>query len=76
MYTITHSFISNIKLGADGNSVDIDMTIQFIFDGADKTTPSSTGCTINLDLKIGERNTMLSELNDKTEEWFNLNYNN
>lgn len=74
-YEIKSTTISKLTLSEDGNSISIDVTIFFGITGDDKMTPSSTGCTIELSLKEGNRNTLASELNEKTAVWFNEQFN-
>ena len=74
-YEIKSTIISKLILSEDRSSINIDMTIFFGIVGDDRMQPSSTGCTIELSLKDGSRDTLVSELNEKTIEWFNKNYN-
>lgn len=75
-YEMHTPFISKIYLSEDGSSINVDMTIPYGVEGMEKLTPSTTGCTINLSLQEGHRNILVSELDEKTDKWFNENFNN
>ena len=74
-YEITNTAIAGIVISDDGLSLQLNVVIRYRAVGADKTEPSSTGCSIVLSLESGERNTMLSEYQTKIVEWFQENYN-
>lgn len=74
-YIINSTSISRIILSENGKDISIDMTIFFGVKGMDKISPSSIGCTVSLSLEDGNRNTLVAELNEKTVNWFNENYN-
>jgi hypothetical protein len=75
MYIQQNATIAKLTLADDAQSINIDMTITYVVEGADKMPPASTGCTINLDLTTGDRSTMVAELNTKTAQWFSDNFN-
>ena len=66
--------LNGIYLSEDKKELRCDMTISYIADGADKTQPSSVGCSIMLSME-GERSTMDAELQEKTIEWFQTTFN-
>ena len=74
-YKIISTQTSKVSLADDNLSISVDMTITYGIEGAEKMQPSSVGCTIELSLEIGERNTLVSELETKTAEWFEENFN-
>lgn len=74
-YTIKSTQTNGINLSEDSSSINIDVTIIYNLEGESKLQDSSVGTTINLSLSEGERSTMVAELQTKTTEWFNTNYN-
>ena len=76
MYIIKGSPTTNsIKLAEDSKSVDINFTLLFNLEGETKLPDASVGDKVNLSLETGERSTMVEELNEKINEWFQTNYN-
>ena len=75
MYIIKSKTINGIKLSEDLKSVNLDFTIFYNIDGESKLPNGSIGDTITLSLETGERNTMVSEMETKIIEWFNLKFN-
>jgi hypothetical protein len=74
-YAIKSTFINKITLSEDSLSISVGVTVNFNAKEESKMADSSIGTTIVLSLKDGERNTLAQELNSKTLEWFNENYN-
>ena len=74
-YEIINTAIAGIVISDDGLSLQLNVVIRYRATGADKTEPSSVGCSIVLSLESGERSTLLSEYQSKVTEWFQENYN-
>lgn len=74
-YEMLSSKISGMVVSEDSKSIQMDITIQYMATGADKTQPSSVGSSFTISLESGERNTMAEELDKKILDWFELNFN-
>ena len=74
-YTLKSYSTNRVYLVDSGTSINVDVTILFNKEGETKLADTSIGTTINILLDDSPRNTIVSELETKMNDWFNTEYN-